>query len=104
LIVVVVVVVVGGLFSTSDVTDGRLRRRLVGVVVRLGAFVLRPPILEPDFYLRVCKRIHRVTVTYFLHIISTPAVLPPFCGASSAKRLLFWHHYRSKIAMIRTFS
>ena len=30
--------------------------------------------------------IHRVTVTYFLHISCT---FPPFCGASSAKCLLF---------------
>ena len=30
--------------------------------------------------------IHRVTVTWFLHI----SCFPPFCGASSAKCLLFW--------------
>jgi len=30
-----------------------------------------------------------------------PAVFPPFCGA---KCLLFWHHFVSKIVIIRTFS
>jgi len=35
------------------------------------------------------QSIHRVTVTQFLHIISMPAVFPPFCGTSSAKCLLF---------------
>jgi len=33
-----------------------------------------------------------------------PAVYPPFCVASSAKCLLFWHHFLSKIAIMRTFS
>ena len=47
--------------------------------------------------------IHRVTVTKFLHIISMPAVFPPFCRASSAKCFLFEHHFLSKIALIRTF-
>jgi len=29
---------------------------------------------------------------------------PPFCGASSAKCLLFWHHFLGKIAIVRTYS
>jgi len=29
---------------------------------------------------------------------------PPFCGASSAKCLLFWRHFLSNIALIRAFS
>jgi len=33
-----------------------------------------------------------------------PAVFPPCCRSSSAKCLLFGHHFLSKIAIIRTFS
>jgi len=33
-----------------------------------------------------------------------PAVFLPFRGASSEKRLLFWHHFLSKIVIIGTFS
>jgi len=32
------------------------------------------------------------------------SVFPPLCGASSAKCLLFWHHFLSNIVIIWTFS
>jgi len=32
-----------------------------------------------------------------------PAVFPPYCGASSEKRLLLWHHFLGRV-IIRTFS
>jgi len=38
------------------------------------------------------------------HPNTISAVFPPWCGASSAKRLLLWHHFLSKIVIIRTFS
>ena len=44
--------------------------------------------------------IYRVTVTYFLHLISMPAVFPPFCGANSANCLLFQHHFLLRAAML----
>jgi len=48
--------------------------------------------------------VHRVTVTYFIHIISVSTVFPPLCGANSAKCLLLWHHSLSKTVAIRRFS
>jgi len=33
-----------------------------------------------------------------------PAVFQSFCRSSSAKCLLFWHHFLSKTVIILTFS
>jgi len=33
-----------------------------------------------------------------------PAVFLPLCGASSAKCLLFWHHFLGNIMIIQTLS
>jgi len=44
---------------------------------------------------------HVVTVMSFLHTVSMPAWFLHY--ASSAKCLLLWHHFLSKIVIIRTF-
>jgi len=44
--------------------------------------------------------IHRLSVTQF----SVPAVFSPWCGTSSDKCLLLWHHFLSKMVIIWTFS
>jgi len=36
--------------------------------------------------------------------ISMPAVFSPWCGTSSEKRSLVWHHFLSKTVIIRMFS